>query len=392
MRILFLDQFSEFGGAQLCLRDVLVEVQRRGWGAELMAPGNGPLLRFARDCGFDARSLPIQEYSNIRKAAADFFRFGMGIARVAALLRRALRDKPADLVYVNGPRLLPAAVQRKIPVLFHAHSMAGRKYAQAIVNWSLRRTNATAISCSQFAAKPVQEAIGADAVRVVYNGVGDCGFRARTPHRGPLRIGLLGRIAPEKGHFDFIRAAQLLAGNPDLRFSVIGAALFSDRVYEHKIRSLCADAGIEMRGWINDIAGILHNLDILAVPSAANEASTRVVMEALSASTCVIAYPSGGLPELVRNGYSGLLTEHRDATELAQAIRMLAQNPELRSRLAENGRKEWETRFTVERFQREVCDRMEAFVDRRALATSEIHSTKAAVRSSRDATSAWPGS
>ena len=80
---LFLDQFSAFGGAQLCLRDVLAEVRRRGWEAEVMAPGNGPLLAFARDCGFDAGTLPLAEYSSSRKAASDWWGFGFGMARSA---------------------------------------------------------------------------------------------------------------------------------------------------------------------------------------------------------------------------------------------------------------------------------------------------------------------
>jgi len=47
VRIVFLDQFSDFGGAQLCLRDVIEEVSSRGWQAEVMAPGAGPLARVA---------------------------------------------------------------------------------------------------------------------------------------------------------------------------------------------------------------------------------------------------------------------------------------------------------------------------------------------------------
>ncbi len=385
MKILFLDQFSHLGGAQFCLREVLAEVRSRGWSAEVMAPGNGPLLDFARECGFDSDTLPIPEYSSHRDAGADFLRFGSGLARAAALVRRALRERRFDLVYVNGPRVLPAAIQRRTPVIFHAHSVATSRYTQTIVNWSLRRVRAKALACSRFAASPIEAALGEGAVQVVYNGVADCGFRPRGKNDGPIRIGLLGRISPEKGHLDFLDAARALADDPNLRFSIIGAALFSDRDYEQKVRSLSADSGVELRGWADDVSSILHELDILAVPSGANEASTRVVLEALSAGTCVVAYPSGGLPELIRNGHSGLLTNGRTPADLVHAIRTLARDPEMRSRLAHDGRKEWEARFTVARFQREVCDWIEGVAGSKELAASESRTVPAGSEFAHDA-------
>ena len=360
MRILILDQFSEFGGAQLCLRDILSEIRRRNWSAELMAPGHGPMIEIARGLGFEATSLPLREYATIQSAMRHAAGFAAAMVRCRKRVRSALRERQADLVYVNGPRVLPLAVQADVPVLLHAHSLVMGKSARIIANVCLRQAGATALACSQFAAAPVRKALGDAAVRVVYNGVADCGFRARHATGRPLRVGVLGRIAPEKGYLDFIEAAHLLKGDRGLLLTIIGSGLFSGSVYERRVRLLGAAAGVEFRGWSNDVAAVLNELDVLAIPSAAHEASTRVALEAFSAGACVIAYPSGGLPELIRHGETGWLTERRDPEELARAIRILGQDAELRRRLAENGRREWERRFTVERFRREICDQMEA--------------------------------
>jgi glycosyltransferase involved in cell wall biosynthesis len=110
------------------------------------------------------------------------------------------------------------------------------------------------------------------------------------------------------------------------------------------------------------VSQALHRLNILAVPSAAIEASSRVIMEAFSAGTCVVAYPSGGIPEIVRDGDTGLLTDAPAYDSLARSIRKLADNPGLRARLVESGRREWEQRFRVQRFQREVCDTLQRMV------------------------------
>jgi len=391
MRIVCLDQFSDFGGAQLCLRDVLEEVSRLGWQAEVMAPGAGPLLDFARDRGFAVQNLPLTRYSNGSKTASDVLRFGVDMLRSASILRRALRERPADLIYVNGPRILPAVSGLGIPVLFHSHSLLDKQYARIIAGWVLRSPNARVLTCSEFTARPLKTLVGAESVRVVYNGVSDHGFHLRNAAASPVQVGILGRIAPEKGHLDFVRAAAALPDRTNVQFSITGAALFSGATYEQSVRTTGAAAGVEFHGWTDNVSLALHDLDILVVPSASHDASPRVILEALSAGTCVVAYPSGGIPELIRDGYNGLLTEWPSAAELTDVIRGLSAHPELRSRLAANGRREWETRFRVERFRAEVCAEISKAATWREPVASVRHSTSPARASGHDARPSPPG-
>ena len=338
VRILILDQFSEWGGAQLCLRDVLTEMRGRRWQAEVLAPGTGPLLDFARGLGFVVQQLPLPCYRNGSKSAFDVLRFGVDIARSMRILRRSLQRFPADVVYVNGPRVLPAIHGIHAPVVFHSHSALAKRYARALAGGVLRRANARILACSQFIARPLQVRLGPENIRVIYNGVEDHGFRPRAD-RGPLRVGILGRIAPEKGHVDFIRAALALPDRKCFRFCVVGEALFSDSRYERRIRAEGAAAGVEFHGWTHDVSEALHDLDVLMVPSGQREASGRVILEAFSAGTCVLAYPSGGIPRLIRHGETGLLTRSCSPEESVELLRTLSANSELRFRLAANGRR-----------------------------------------------------
>jgi glycosyltransferase involved in cell wall biosynthesis len=357
MKVLFLDQFSDFGGAQLCLRDVLTETLRRGWRAELMAPGDGGLIEFAVAKSIRVHRIPIGQAAKIDSSSAGVSRYATDLARTI----RSVRAAAADLVYVNGPRVLPAAIASHKPVLFHAHSVPSKSYARAVAQWCIRRTKAAIIACSHFAGNWIEEGL----VEVIYNGVPDHGFRPREALHGPLRIGIIGRISPEKGHLDFLKAAQRLHGEgAAVRFVIIGSALFSDRYYEQTIRALAAASNVEYRGWANDIAETLHSLDILAVPSFGQEASTRTILEAFSAGTPVVAYPSGGIRELVRNGENGLLVTASTADSLANTLRVLVHNPDLRTQFAVQGRKDWEARFTLERFQSDVAQAMLAAAGR----------------------------
>jgi len=389
LRVLFLDQFSDLGGAQLCLRDVLLEVKRLGWQAEVMAPGTGPLLNFAEDLGMNVQRLPMMDYANGRKTASNVIRYGIDMVQSARMLRRALRQRPADLIYANGPRILLAAWGVRVPLLFHSHSFLDKTYARTIAGQVLRRVPARVLACSEFTAQPLKRLARTDAVQVIYNGVSDQGFSPRNSNGGPIRVGILGRIAPEKGHMDFLRVAAAIPDRTKVQFRITGAALFSDAAYDRSVREASGAAGVELEGWTNNVSQALHDLDILAVPSAGHDASPRVILEALSAGTCVLSYPSGGIPELLRDGYSGLLTKSSSAEELASLVRTLAANPELRVKLAANGRREWETRFRVERFRSEVCAAISDAATSRAV-TSQApgatanHSTSPARASAHD--------
>jgi glycosyltransferase involved in cell wall biosynthesis len=122
------------------------------------------------------------------------------------------------------------------------------------------------------------------------------------------------------------------------------------------VRAEARGAAVEFCGWTNDIGRALHNIDVLAVPSGPAEAATRVIMEAFSAGTPVVAYRAGGIPELVEDGRTGILTESPDAEALARALRLLIADPAKMDRLSMAGRREWESRFRVEAFQQNVCD------------------------------------
>ncbi len=379
MRVLFLDQFSEPGGAQMCLRDVLFETRARGWAATVMAPGDGALFRWAEALRFETAPLPVSNYASARKSARDVLRFPGEMIQC----RRTIQDQGRfDLYYVNGPRILPALAGTSVPVLFHSHNILDKRYTRLAVRYSLGR-RVTLLGCSKFVARPLESQIGRP-VKVVYNGIADCGFRQRPSVPDFIRVGILGRIAREKGHLDFVRAAQLLPDRHRIRFIAVGAALFSDPVYEHEVRELGQRENVEFRGWTDTPAQTLHELDILAVPSASVDASPRVIMEALSAGTVVVAYPSGGIPELIRSGHDGLVTKECTSEALAASIGMLATRHDLRHTLAANGRKTWQKRFTAERFRREVCDEM------RALCSSETRSGSKAESRAGDTLSAFP--
>jgi glycosyltransferase involved in cell wall biosynthesis len=363
MNLLFVDQFSEMGGGQLCLQDLLPGVVERGWNPRLMLPEDGAMWDYARAQGIAVDPLPIQPYTNGRKTLRDLLSFSLDLPRAAAAIRDAVGRHSIDLLYVNGPRVLPAATGVSCPLVFHAHSHLDKRYTRGLVAWSVRRAGAMVIAVSCYAAASLTSSLPMDTVQVIYSGVADLGGRPRRRASAEFRIGMIGRIAPEKGLLDFVDAARRIAVNrQDVRFVIYGSERFSTGNYECLVRDSAQGLPIEFCGWTDDVRSAFHDLDMVVVPSRARDAAPRVVMEALSAGTPVVAYPSGGIPELIEHGVSGLLTDAATVPALVRSIEYLLERPELIEYLSKTGREQWEKRFTLDRYRREVCDLLAQFV------------------------------
>ncbi len=272
---------------------------------------------------------------------------------MARRIQAIVDQRSIDLVYVNGPRLLPAAALASRDLVFHAHSFLGRRYAAAICRWSLRSRRTRIVACSRF----VATRLPAERLRVIYTGIRELPFRGPL-HRGRTpRIGVIGRIAPEKGQLDFIVAARTLERRGlAAEYLVYGAPLFSPPNYMKRVLESAAGLPVAFPGWADNISDAFSNLDILAVPSSAIDAAPRVILEAFASGVPVIAYPSGGIPELIEHGVTGVLTSSPDPGALADAIANLLAGREEMQKMACAARSHWERRFRVERYAREVLE------------------------------------
>ena len=75
MNLLLLDQFSDPGGAQQNLLELLPAVRKMGWHTLVGLPGEGEIFERVRALGFEAERIACGPYASGRKSAADFGRF-----------------------------------------------------------------------------------------------------------------------------------------------------------------------------------------------------------------------------------------------------------------------------------------------------------------------------
>jgi glycosyltransferase involved in cell wall biosynthesis len=369
MNVLCLDQFSELGGAQRCLLDLLPALAGAGWKVHVAAPGDGELFHRAVAANAAAKRICFGPYSSGRKTLPDMARFALEAPRLALEIRALMRRLDAGLLYVNGPRLLPAvalAARGGPPVLFHSHSFLDG-YMRGMAGYSLRIARAVLVASCRFVAGPLSPYAGGRGVRVVYNGVPQpAGTLLHRGRKEPeFRIGVIGRVAPEKGQADFLRAARLLTRDfPPCRFVICGAPLFSDPAavrYFRELEALAEGLPVEFIGWKDNVESILSTLDLLVVPSAPFDATPRVILEAFAAGVPVLAFASGGIPEIVEHNVTGFLVERRSPGALASSMRDLLQREPHRLReVACRALCKARGEFSLERYQEQMLEAIRA--------------------------------
>ncbi len=173
----------------------------------------------------------------------------------------------------------------------------------------------------------------------------------------------VGRLYRQKGQGDLIRAlAAIRQDLPEARLLIVGEdyplANPGGRSFEAELRSLARELGLEDRviftGFRKDVAPLIAASDVLALPST-GEPFGLVYLEAMAMKRPVVALESGGAPEVVEHGKSGLLCPPGDPQSLANGLLTLLRDPALRARMGEYGRRQVETRFTPARMAAETA-------------------------------------
>ena len=167
---------------------------------------------------------------------------------------------------------------------------------------------------------------------------------------GTPLVGFAGRIVPEKGWEDFVRAMALV---PEARGVIIGEGRDAEKA-KLRLRELDLEDRVTMTGFTKDIPHALSALDIHVLPSVYKEPCATVVLQAMALGRPVIGTTLGGTPEMILDGKTGLLVPPNNPQEMAKAIQTLLDNPPLRQRMGTAGRERVETIFDMQTMVKEL--------------------------------------
>lgn len=264
------------GGGELGLVELALELDRRGLQPIVAVPcraGEKPFADHAAAASLDLRPIPD------------------AIPDAAKKLRWHAAE--CEVVHATGARGLAAAALARTgrPLVWHVRVAAHDKLDPILMrlpDFIIANSRATA---ARFG--------GRARVRVIFNGI-----RAPRAPGTPLplepgrkRIGVIGRMTPEKGHLDLLPVLEeILArrSDVDVVFAGEGSGAIGDAV---RARA-ASDARMKMLGVVPDMADHIAELDLVVVPSLV-EGFGRVAAEALRAGVNVLARRVGGLVEVL---------------------------------------------------------------------------------------------
>jgi glycosyltransferase involved in cell wall biosynthesis len=166
-------------------------------------------------------------------------------------------------------------------------------------------------------------------------------------------VGWVGRMTAVKRTDDVLRAfRELLDRDVDARLCLVGdgpdRAHMERRAHELGIARRCLFVGYQ-----DDVAPYYEAIDALLLPSV-NEGTPVSVIEALAAGRPAVATRVGGVPDVVRDGVDGFLSDVGDASTLADRLAELARDPERRAEMGREGREHVVQRYAVDRLVDDV--------------------------------------
>lgn len=286
-------------------------------------------------------------------------------------LMQIIRQNKVQIVHSHGARAgilgRIAALLTRTPVSlctvhnFVAHSNVSgwKKWVYLIGQRILESATTRYITVSNALAEEIalKEGISPDKIDVVYNGIDldnfnvmlDCTEKKNQLGLSPnaVIIGTGGRLIATKGVSYFIQAARLVKDKfPLTQFIIVGDGPERSALERLAIRIGMEDH-IKFLGYRRDLMSILPLINIFVVPSL-SEGQSIITLEAMAARRPIVAFETGGIPELLQHMSSGLLVSEKGSKPLARGIIEILQNPLLGEKLGNRARMAVEQKFRQE--------------------------------------------
>jgi len=162
-----------------------------------------------------------------------------------------------------------------------------------------------------------------------------------------LKIGIIGRLHPCKGHLDFLPVlVHLRDKNINAHLFVIGEGELRQDI-ERRISDLQLGSHVTLAGQRSDVPAWLNYLDFLVIPSK-YEGLPLTLLEAMGVGRPVVATAVGGIPDVIEEGVDGLLVRPEDEAAMASVVLKLASSAELRQSLGQHARAKARANYSVQ--------------------------------------------
>lgn len=392
LKILYVTHSEAMQGANLALLELMLQLREKG----LVEPvvlmpkvakgyqGNN-LYKACQHHGIECYSYAFFRFHN-SKRYASYLRCLANVVCYPYVFFK-LRKLRVDLVHSNGSVLsLGGYLSRlkKVPHVWHFREAGALHYGTACLlgkryeKWVYGMGDVFVVI-----SKALQDyysmLIGAEKLRLVYDGVGIPGGVVLSAHDGDVfQLCMVGLVHPPKNQLDALKALDILVNEwhvTPVHLTIIG---YEEQSYVSQLRAFVSEKHLQdhvtFLGERTDVDKLLTGMDVGLMLSRF-EAFGRVTVEYMQHGLGVVATATGANAEIVEDGKTGYLVPLGDYHSLADRIRVLMNEKELLSEFSKAGRKKALDIFTAEANARGVYAVYESLFDDSTSTTASDTST-----------------
>lgn len=365
--ILYVNHVSDIGGAEVSLLLLLKNLNRALYQPVVVCPLKGSL---ARELGKISVTFEEIDFHQVKRTLnpvslliAIFFFF-----RHMTRIFQIVHSQNIKLVHANSLKsaIISGLSARlaNVPLVWHVRDFLPVGFFRQLLI-RLAYLLAAKVIVNSKAVRGIFRFVQKDSnekVKIIYNCIDPDLYNPNVDGNGLRRelnigmnialIGFIGRLHPEKGIEYLIRAvSKVVKIVPEVRFLIVGDAALGKEEYQKRMRDLSVELGLAdtilFLGYRKEVAKIIAALDILVLPSL-REPFGLVSLEAMAMKKPVVATHTGGSPEVIIDGNTGLLVPPRNSGALFSAIIKLLKDKELAKRMGAAGRERVMSSFSPE--------------------------------------------
>ena len=354
-RVLYVHGIEAIGGAERDLIALLKTLDRHKWEPHVVCPGTGPFREQLHAIAIPTHALSLPPW---RKPLAVFHRRS-AVGRLEALVNRL---GPA-MIHVNDIWWVPHTVRViashvSNPVSIVAHVRQEIEPAK-VRRYELDRVDAVIAISRQIEQSLIAGGVSEQKVRTIYSGIDlsekeltydDQAIRRMIGFpNGAVLLGTVANLFPRKGYEVMLRALPaIVRAIPTVHYVIVGS---DDHDYADRLKGLAHELKIADRvhivGFQSPVQPFLAALDLYVHP-ALMEGFGIAVVEAMAMGKAVVATTTGGLPEVVAQGETGLLVPPGDVESLAATVVSLLEDRTRREQMGLCGKARAQERFSLD--------------------------------------------
>lgn len=222
---------------------------------------------------------------------------------------------------------------KKIKIVHTIHNIATkevRKTLQVLQKIWFKKNIVIPVAISELVRDSIIERYNIKNVPIVYNGIELKKCIVKKDYKFQYKILHIGRFSEQKNHIEMIDIFEnCLKKNKKLKLILVGSGELFEEV-EKIVKEKELENNIILQGKLEECYNIINESDIFILPSKW-EGMPMTIIEAMGSGVPCIAYPVGGIPDMIDDGIDGFLPKTKD--EFIDKVLELSENEELRKNI-----------------------------------------------------------